>query len=231
MKRISCKVASVSPILDDIFNVELQPQESQSFVAGQYLQIVMAEDDKRPFSLASSPEQGDVLELHIGAPEGNPYARQVIDKLKKSGEIEVEMPFGNAGFDETSQRPILIMVGGTGFSYAKSIIEHIVDTEQDREIYLYWGGRNLGGLYLHELAYQWEELDQVKFVPVLEQAMPQWTGKKGLVHEAVLEDFADMSGLEVYIAGRFEMADVARTAFTKQGLPIEQLHGDAYEFI
>ncbi|WP_427982016.1 NAD(P)H-flavin reductase [Agarivorans sp.] len=231
MKRITCKVASVSPILDDIFNVELQPEQSQDFVAGQYLQIVMAEDDKRPFSLASSPEQSELFELHIGAPENNAYARQVIEKLKNSGEIEVEMPFGHAGLDETSQRPILIMVGGTGFSYAKSIIEHIIDTEQDREVYLYWGGRNLGGLYLHELAYQWAELDRVKFVPVLENAVSQWTGKRGLVHQAVLEDFADMSHLEVYIAGRFEMADVARTAFTQQGLPLAQLHGDAYEFI
>ncbi|WP_432455450.1 MULTISPECIES: NAD(P)H-flavin reductase [unclassified Agarivorans] len=231
MKRISCKVASVAPILDDIFNVELHPEESQSFIAGQYLQIVMAEDDKRPFSLASSPEQSEVYELHIGAPEGNPYARQVIDKLKSSGEIEIEMPFGHAGFDDNCQRPVLIMVGGTGFSYAKSIIEHLIDSEQERQIYLYWGGRNLGGLYLHELAYQWAELDQVTFVPVLEHAVPQWTGKKGLVHQAVLEDFSDMSNLEVYIAGRFEMADVARSAFVEQGLPLAQLHGDAYEFI
>ncbi|WP_026971247.1 NAD(P)H-flavin reductase [Aliagarivorans marinus] len=231
MKRVTCKVVSVEPILDDIFNIELKPESPQTFIAGQYLQMVMAEDDKRPFSIASSPEQTDLIELHIGAPETNSYARQVIEKLQHSGEVEIELPFGKAGYRVDSALPLLLMVGGTGFAYAKSIVEHIIDTEQDRKIYLYWGGRNMGGLYLNELAYQWQELDRVHFVPVLEHAVPQWTGKRGLVHEAVLEDFEDMSGLEVYIAGRFEMAALAREAFTARGLPAEQLHGDAYEFI
>lgn len=231
MKRTTCKIKSVSSILDDIFNVELEPAQARDFEAGQYLQIVMAEDDKRPFSIASSPQNPDLLELHIGAPQNNNYALQVIERLQSSNEIDIEMPFGKASFDDKSTRDVLIMVGGTGFSYAKSIIEHIIDSEQDRKVYLYWGGRNLGGLYLHELAYQWEELGSVVFVPVLENAVPQWTGKRGLVHEAVLEDFADMSQLDVYVAGRFEMAGVARDAFVKAGLNTEHLYGDAYEFI
>jgi aquacobalamin reductase/NAD(P)H-flavin reductase len=207
------------------------PETPRDFVAGQYLQVVMADDDKRPFSIASSPDVPDKLELQIGAPEGNAYARQVIERLQNQSTIEIELPFGRAGIDVQSTRDILIMVGGTGFAYAKSIIEYLVEHPPKGKVYLYWGGRNLGGLYLHELAYHWHEQGIVEFVPVIEQAVPQWEGRLGLVHEAVLDDFEDMSGFDVYVAGRFEMAGTARDAFAKRGLPLSQLHGDAYEFI
>lgn len=231
MKRITCQIQSINQILDDIYYVQLLPEQPQSFVAGQYLQVVMAEDDKRPFSIASSPHEAHHLELQIGAPNGNAYASQVIERLTSNREVEVELPFGKAGFDEATQRDILIMVGGTGFAYAKSIIEYLIENPPKGKVYLYWGGRNLGGLYLHELAYHWHEQGIIEFAPVIEQQVPQWEGRLGLVHEAVLADFEDMSELEVYVAGRFEMAGVARDAFTKRGLPLAQLHGDAYEFI
>ncbi|MFM2486036.1 NAD(P)H-flavin reductase [Celerinatantimonas yamalensis] len=230
MKRMSCQVELLSPILDDVYNVVLTPDQNVDFTAGQYLQVVMADDDKRPFSIANAPGQ-HTLELHIGAPANNGYAGQVIERLHSQPSIDVELPFGRATIDKVPPRDVLVMVGGTGFSYAKSLIEYLNQIPHQQRVYLYWGGRNLGGLYLFELAQQWHDDKKIEFVPVIEQSIAHWQGKIGLVHEAVLADFPSMSELDVYIAGRFEMAAVARDAFVAQGLPLSQLHADAYEFI
>ena len=56
MTTLSCKVTSVEAITDTVYRVRIVPDAAFSFRAGQYLMVVMDERDKRPFSMASTPE-------------------------------------------------------------------------------------------------------------------------------------------------------------------------------
>ena len=106
--------------------------EQIAYKPGQYLQVIMGEKDHRSFSIASSPSRGNVLELQIGATPGNKYSGQVLEALRTDGKIEVEMPLGNAYLREHSERPILLIAGGTGYSYARSILQYLVDNKMPR---------------------------------------------------------------------------------------------------
>ena len=49
---------------------------------------------------------------------------------------------------------------------------------------------------------------------------------------AVLDDFGSLAGKDIYIAGRFEMAKIARERFCRErGADAGRLFGDAFEFI
>jgi CDP-4-dehydro-6-deoxyglucose reductase len=67
-------------------------------------------------------------------------------------------------------------------------------------------------------------------VPVLSHATPEdaWAGRAGLVHEAMLADFADLSGHEVYVCGSVKMVEAAVPAFIAQGLSEETCFSDAF---
>ena len=73
MTTLSCKVTSVEAITDTVYRVRLVPDAAFSFRAGQYLMVVMDERDKRPFSMASTPDEQGFIELHVGASELNLY--------------------------------------------------------------------------------------------------------------------------------------------------------------
>ena len=81
MTTLSCKVTSVEAITDTVYRVRLVPDAAFSFRAGQYLMVVMDERDKRPFSMASTPDEQAFIELHIGASELNLYAMAVMDRI------------------------------------------------------------------------------------------------------------------------------------------------------
>ena len=229
MLRIKCEVTVLEPYTDTVFNVKLKPEQRVEFQAGQYLMVVMAEDDKRPFSIASNPTNNDILELHIGASEQNSYAMQVVERLK-TGSIEVELAAGHAGLREDSQRPLVLIAGGTGFSYTKSILERAVEVSS-RPIALYWGAREESHLYALPLAQALAaQYPQVSFIPVVESASAGWQGKIGQVHKIVMDDVSDLANSDIYIAGRFEMAAAARADFADIGVT-EHLYGDAFEFI
>ena len=97
---------------------------------------------------------------------------------------------------------------------------------------LYWGGRRPGDLYMEAwLREQVAAMPNLVYVPVVSDALPAdgWSGRTGFVHQAVLEDFADLSGHQVYACGAPIVVDSARTAYTAQrGLPPEEFYADAF---
>ena len=99
MKTISCQIVSLTSLTAHVFKVLLKPSEKVDFIAGQYLNFVMSDEDKRPFSIASSPNS-DLIELQIGAFVADSYPMQVIDRIKSSQAdnkpVTIEIPAGNA---------------------------------------------------------------------------------------------------------------------------------------
>ncbi len=233
MTTLSCKVTSVEAITDTVYRVRLVPEADFSFRAGQYLMVVMDEGDKRPFSLASTPMEKDIIELHIGASELNLYAMAVMERIQQQREITVDIPHGNAWLREESTRPLILIAGGTGFSYVRSIMLTALAQHPDRNIAIYWGGRELKHLYdLNEMNALAVKHPHLKVVPVVEQPETDWEGRRGTVLTAVMQDYGSLSEYDIYIAGRFEMAKIARERFcAERGAQESHMFGDAFAFI
>lgn len=233
MAILNCKVSLVEPMTDTVYRVRLLPDDAFDFQAGQYLLAVMDERDKRPFSIASVPENKDFIELHIGASELNLYAMAVLSLILEKQQITIDIPHGNAWFRKESERPLLLIAGGTGFSYTHSILLAALAENPKRNITLYWGGRESVHLYdLNELQDLSEKYPNLSIIAVVEQPEETWRGRKGTVLSAVCEDFGDLSEHDIYIAGRFEMAKIARDRFcNERNADKTRLFGDAFEFI
>ncbi|WP_413701030.1 NAD(P)H-flavin reductase [Psychromonas sp. KJ10-10] len=231
MSIVTCKVSSIEKLNDFLYRIFLNPQETVTYKAGQYVSVVMGEKDKRHFSIANAPG-AELIELHIGATPENGYAMQVIEKMQTEGQVEVEIANGDAYLRDTSTRPIILMAGGTGFSYVKSILEDIVAKELANPVYLYWGVKEYSHFYFQDEASSWAKAHQnIHFHPVVELPEAEWQGHQGYVHQSVLNDFPDLSEFDIYVVGRFEMAKVAREDFVKQNASIENIYGDAFAFI
>ncbi|QYJ86483.1 NAD(P)H-flavin reductase [Shewanella mesophila] len=231
MNTIRCKVEHVTAFNDAVYRVTLTPETSFDFKAGQYLCVVMGEKDKRPFSIASAPN-AEEIELHIGAAVSESYPMQVVEKLKQSDYVDIEAPGGEAYLRSESRRPRLLIAGGTGFSYIKSIVEQQIALGQTVETTLYWGCRNQDAMYYETIARQWHQAyPWLHFVPVVEEATANWEGKQANLLEQIQRDFISLNGYDIYIAGRFDMVGAAREVFREIGVEEEHLYGDAFAFI
>ncbi|MBB3324854.1 MULTISPECIES: NAD(P)H-flavin reductase [Atlantibacter] len=233
MTTLSCKVTSVDAITETVYRVRLVPDSPFSFRAGQYLMVVMDERDKRPFSMASTPDEQGFIELHIGASELNLYAMAVMDRILKDREIVIDIPHGDAWLRDEDDRPLILIAGGTGFSYVRSILFTALARNPAREIAIYWGGREEKHLYdLAELEALSVNHPNLSVVPVVEQPEEEWRGRSGTVLTAVMQDFGTLSEHDIYIAGRFEMAKIARDLFcNERGAREDRMFGDAFSFI
>ena len=231
MKVITCQVASLTPLTEHVYKALLKPSTPVDFSAGQYLNFVMSDEDKRPFSIASAPG-AELIELQIGAFGSDSYPMQVIEHIKANTEVTIEMPFGNAQLREESERPLLLIAGGTGFSYIKSMYEHLALQGSQREVIVYWGLREPSACYeLEETTAMIAKLTNGKFIPVIEAPHVDWQGRSGMVHKVVMEEVKNLADYDIYLAGRFEMVAAVRGDFVKRGALIEHMYADAFAFI
>lgn len=199
------------------------------FKAGQYLQILMEDGDRRNFSLANAARDNDGAELHIRHVAGGKFSTQFLPQLAVGDRLEVEVPFGDF-FLRDSARPVILLASGTGFAPIKSIIQTAIHKGEQRPMHLYWGARRREDIYLWELPAKWaSRLPWFSFTPVLSEPSASWSGRTGLVHDAVQQDHAGLSGMDVYACGNPLMVFGAQRDFTERhGLPEAQFFADAF---
>ena len=235
-KQLPCRVGRLERLAEDVMLVELQLPATEPFTfrAGQYIDILLADGQRRSFSIANAPEKKGWLELHIRRIPGGHFTSHVFEGMKPRDILRIEGPHGSFWLREKSTKPIVMLAGGTGFAPLKGLVEHGIHLGIARPIALYWGARTQAGLYQHEMAQSWQSvLPGFHYIPVISDSHPDdgWTGRRGLVHEAVLADFADLSQHEVYICGAPPMIEAARDSFTHtRGLPADAFYSDAFTF-
>lgn len=240
VKTLPARVETLERAAPDviILGLKLPANERLQFLAGQYIDILLKEGKRRSFSLANAPHDDALLQLHIRHVPGGFYTEQVFAGMKVRDILRFNGPHGSFSLREDSEKPIIFLAGGTGFAPIKAMIEHALAEGCRRSMRLYWGARQRQDLYLDALPRRWaaESLPQsapFSYVPVLSDPAESdtWAGRTGLVHQAVMTDFPDLSGHEVYACGSPAMIAAAREDFTRRcGLPEEAFMADAFTF-
>jgi CDP-4-dehydro-6-deoxyglucose reductase len=234
VKTLPCRIQKLERVTDDviILQLKLPANERLQFLAGQYLEFLLKDGSRRSFSMGNPPHADEFLELHVRHVPGGQFTDHVFGKMKERDILRFEGPHGTFFLREDSDKPVVFVASGTGFAPIKAILEHAFAKGLDRPMTLYWGGRRPKDLYMHELAVQWAaKYAFLKYVPVISEALPDdaWTGRTGFVHRAVMEDFPDLSGCQVYACGVPVMVDSAKKDFVEQcRLPEEEFFADSF---
>lgn len=236
VRILPCRVHRMERAAPDVMllYLKLPANERLQFLAGQHLDILLKDGRRRSFSLANAPHDDEFLQLHIRNVAGGAFTEHVFNGMREKDILRFEGPHGSFFLREGSDKPILFLAGGTGFAPIKAMLEHAFHIGLKQRLVLYWGARARHDLYLAALPEEWQRAHpNFSFIPVLSEPMPEdhWQGRAGLVHQAVLDDFADLSGYQVYACGSPLMVEAAHRAFTiSRGLPQEAFFSDVFGF-
>lgn len=231
VKTLPCRVEKMMKLTDDVMALylKLPTNERLQFLSGQYIDILQKEGKPRSFSLANAPHADELLELHVRNIVGGEFTHHVFNGMKVRDILRIKGPLGNFYLHEDSPKPIVFVASGTGFAPVKAIIEHALHIGFKREMHFYWGVRKQADFYMLDKAKEWEA-QGIKFTPVVSEE--QWNGRMGFVHQAVLDDFKDLSGYAVYACGAPVVVEAAHREFTSQcGLPNEAFYSDVFTFV
>ncbi len=237
IRKLPCRVtAIVRPAADvAILTVQLPANDAFAYRAGQYVEFILRDGSRRSYSMANAPHTlGDkpALELHVRHLPGGKFTDHVFGAMKEKEILRMEGPFGSFFLREDSDKPMVLLASGTGFAPIKAILEHMIEKRSQRKAVLYWGCRSKADLYLHDWAEAaCRQLPDLRYIPVLSEAKPEddWTGRTGLVHQAVMHDLPDLLQYQVYACGAPIMVESAQRDFIARcGLPDDEFFADSF---
>jgi CDP-4-dehydro-6-deoxyglucose reductase len=235
-QRMPARVLSVDTPTADvrIVTLGLPANEPVQFRAGQFIDVLRPDGTRRSYSIATMPEAAGVrqLELHIRHMPGGVFTDHVFGAMKLREIWQIEMPLGSFYLREDSDAPMVILCSGTGFAPIQAMVADSVARGIKRPIHLYWGGRRRADLYRADQAQAWADAhSHIRFTPVLSDATDAdaWSGRTGLVHQAVLQDHPNLSAMQVYACGAPVMVEAARREFVALAhLPEAQFFADSF---
>ncbi len=232
--KFPARVEAIEKI-DDVAIVTLKLPASLDFRfrAGQYVDVLLPDGARRSFSIASSPDHGGLLELHIRLVPGGRFTPKVFTETQPKAIWRLEGPFGTFTLKDRN-RPLLFVAGGTGFAPIQSMLLALArEAPPPHPVLCYVGARTPQGLYrdawLRQFAADHPWLDYRPVISEPERA-PDWSGRTGLVHRAALADLSDLAPFHAYVCGAPAMVDAARGDFRAAGLPDDAFFADAFTF-
>lgn len=235
IKTLPCRVEKMGLLTHDVMMLRLKLPETErlQFMAGQYLEFLLKDGKRRAFSIANAPHDDAYIELHIRHVPDGQFGDFVFDGLKEKALMRIEGPLGSYFLREDSNRPIILMGGGTGFAPLKGMLEHAFYINLDRPVHLFCGVRSKRDLYMDDMVQQWLKLyPNLKYTAVLSDPMDDdhWHGETGLVHESVVKHYPDLSDFDVYLSGPPPMVKAGMDLFYEKGLPETQIYSDSFEY-
>ncbi|WP_199908099.1 2Fe-2S iron-sulfur cluster-binding protein [Celeribacter baekdonensis] len=228
---ITAQVVSVDQVCGNITRLRLSPVGGMpAFLPGQYVDVVTQSGATRSFSIASAPDEA-VIELHIRTIPGGMFTAGIIPALKCGETVALHGPHGLFRLRPDDFRPLVLVATGTGIAPLRAMLAALRADPDCPPVALYWGMREQSELYLaDEIATLGAGLEDFTFVPVLSRAAEGWSGRRGYVQDAVIEDLPDLSEHALYLCGSPAMIAAARGRFLEVGASVNHIYVDSFHF-
>ncbi|MEK1905193.1 MAG: CDP-6-deoxy-delta-3,4-glucoseen reductase [Pseudomonas sp.] len=229
VRTFGCQVIECSDVGGDVWRVRLRAPAGKPprYHAGQYVLVARDDGEWSAFSLASAPASSRELELHVLVREDS--ARNLIAQLQRTGLARLQMPFGDTHLAELPDGPLVLIAAGTGMAQMHSLIEHCRAQGFAHPVHLYWGARVPSDFYDLPHWQQWQHTPNLTLHQVVSE-LCGWEGRCGLLHQAVCEDFADLTSLHVYASGSPAMVYGTLDALVAAGMDAHQMRADVFAY-
>jgi CDP-4-dehydro-6-deoxyglucose reductase len=228
-KTIPAKVDSYQIVGGDIaiITLRLPPMTKFVFLPGQFVDL-MWRGTKRSYSIAIHALQENKIELHVKKVEGGLFSDLIFNELVINQLFRFYGPLGTF-FVRESNKPAIFLCTGAGFAPVKAMVEQIIESNAQREVYIYWGVRYRSDLYSF-LPKEWaQQYSNISYTSVLSREQDIHDNEiAGYCQNAVVQEFDDLSGFEVYACGSENMIHEAKDLFIKQGCFPYDFYSDAF---
>lgn len=227
--KVACQLVGVTPLGADVFAVHLRLPAGKvvRYHAGQYMLVERASGESSAFSIASAPQQGRELELHILARDN--AAVELLKHIQKERMAHVQMPFGDVHLASADERPLLLIAAGTGMAQMHSMVEYCRSIGFSQPIHVYWGARVAEDFYTLKNLPVWQGMSNLHFHQIVSDDIG-WNGRIGLLYEAVCSDIQHLGDYRVMVSGSPAMVYGTFDALVAAGMQPEQMQADVFAY-
>jgi ferredoxin-NADP reductase len=213
--------------------IELPETPSFTFTPGQFLTLDLPIHEQRnkrwrSYSIASTPDGGNVVELVIVYVEGGAASHYIFNEIKEGSRFTLRGPQGTFVLPDHTDKDLYLICTGTGIAPYRSMLHYIHKTQLPHEkITLIFGTRKREDLlYADEMREMEQVMPGFSFRPTLSRE--QWEGDMGYVHSVYESLCIDKRPSSFMLCGWRAMIDEARERILGMGYDKKDVHLEIY---
>ena len=234
-RRHTCLVLNKKQLSEKVFEIDLalKNPEGIQFTPGQFVNITVAENVYRQYSIASSPSRSTVITLVVDVAPGGPGSKYFA-AIQIEDVAEISSPMGRFGLaSETG--PIIFLAASTGIAPFKSMIDCLVEKQTadndagGRMLYLYLSFRFEKDIFWNDYFESLEkEHTNFHYQLTLSQPSESWNGCRGYVQSCVDKQLLKNPAAHFYICGGNKMVQGVLEYLRQEHIPEEQVHFEPF---
>ncbi|TQL69762.1 ferredoxin-NADP reductase [Nocardioides albertanoniae] len=225
----------VRRVTHDVVEVSLEPVGGGSFAfaPGQYLTLrasIEGEPVERCYTISSPPTRPHLLTITVKRVPDGPMSGWLHDRLAVGDRLWASGPMGGFSVREHPASSYLLLSGGSGITPTLSTLRTLTDLAEPLDVVVVHHTRSPADLIERaELDAIAGSRDGVRVVWVVDEADDSWTGPRGLMSAAQLDDLVpDLHGREVFCCGPAGYMGAARSAFDELGGEQTRWHQESF---
>lgn len=236
--RFPYTITSVSKERGDVWTIAMQPARGKqfSFSPGQFAWLTVWKtpfsDTEHPFSIASSAEVKDSLEMSIK--NLGPFTAK-IQTLKPGEKVYVDGPYGSFSIDRYPEAKNIVLVpGGIGVTPIMSMLRSMADRDDQRPVKLFYANQTWESVTFQEEVERLQKKLNLQVIYVIERPHQGWKGESGFLNTNILKKYIPEDWLnentEVFLCGPTPMMNAVEKALQKAGFAENKVHSERYTF-
>jgi ferredoxin-NADP reductase len=208
-----------------------------TFKAGQFIDMTLvspgetdAEGNKRGFSIASAPEEANIM---VATRLRDTAFKRVLQTVPVGTAVTIEGPFGNLVLHNNATRAAVILAGGIGITPFRSILIDAARRRLPHHIVVFYSNRRPeDAAFLDELVSLQSANRAYKLVPSMTDmthSRQSWDGETGLIDSALLSRHLKGAVSPIYyIAGPPAMVKGLHEMLTGIGVDDDDIRSEEF---
>ena len=240
MKFYPATISNIYRTTDDsvVLTFDTQNNHDIKFLAGQYITlraIINGEEVRRSYSICSAPHD-QVLKVGIKRLDGGVFSTFANAVLVEGDKIEIGTPEGKFLIHQCKEGgKHIFFAAGSGITPIFSMIRHLLESDSNAEILLFFVNRNTASIMFRE------ELESLKntflsrfsvshFLTQESRGVAFYNGRMN--EEKLAQIYSEYlhhpEKCHYYMCGPQEMVDTIQTFLLKQNIPKSHIHFELF---
>jgi ferredoxin-NADP reductase len=204
-----------------------------TYQPGQFLNVAFGIGGARmirSYSISSSPNERDYLELTIKREERGAVSRHINDLLNVGDIIEAGGPVGTFTFTGAEANSIVLISAGVGVTPMMSTARYLTERSWPGDIFFIHACRTMTDFIFREPIAALEKRNpKLRVAVMLSKAGPEWTGPRGRVaKEFLMATVPDLAARRVHICGPVPMMDATKAILREIGVSPDNIKTEQF---
>jgi NAD(P)H-flavin reductase/ferredoxin len=227
--RLAATITALTPLSSDVMQVRMRCDATIHFRAGQYVSIMREGGLARSYSIASLPEDGELV-LHVRRIAGGQMSGWLHDGARVGERVTVLGPSGECFYvPGKEEQPILLIGTGTGLAPLYGIVRDALRHRHRGPIHLFHGALHRGGLYLvDELRRLAGMHSHLEYTPTVLNGHEEEGVAVGSIDQVVLQRFPKLGGWRGYVCGDPTLVKILKKKLFLSGMASRDIYSDAF---